>query len=255
MSENVEDLQGEEAGVPAEDAPEGVPQPAAKDPDETGAGYAQIIAALNAWISGLSGVRDPPFHAGAKFPDSEWTNFFRLLAVSTALAGASAIARNFAPDVFKPSLDGKSFYVITVFTCFGVIYSILSFFFGIRISVRQSLFCFALVCTPWFPFFILLKTAGPALGLDWFILLGGLSLYVFILLVRAIHTVSTAAHWRIVLSLLLGLALAALAVWPVSLGRPGDDAQSSQTSSPSAPATTPTSPAGAASPSRPQPER
>lgn len=184
-------------------------------PEKPDAAFSQVIAALNVWVTGLSGISDPPFHRDAAFPDSEWTHFFRLLAVSTALAGASALAQNIAPTVFQPSMDGRSLAVLTVFACFGVIYNIYSRFFGIRITVRQSIFCFALVGTPWFPFFILLKTAGPNLGVDWFILLAGLCLYVFVLLVRAIRIVTGAGSVRIVFSLLLGVALAGLAIWPV----------------------------------------
>lgn len=173
---------------------------------------AAVSSALNDWVAGMSGPQDPPFHLRANFPDSEWGRFFRIFAVSTALAGTVAIARNIAPNLLAPVLpDGRSLGVLTIFTCFGVIYSLYSRLFGITITIRQSLFCFALIVTPWFPLYVLLKATGSNLGIVWFLLMPGLAVYVFFLTARAIHIVSGAHMVRVTLSLLLAVVLAVIA--------------------------------------------
>jgi hypothetical protein len=169
----------------------------------------QVSRALNEWVAGMGGPQDPPFYFGSKFPDSEWNRFFRVFAVSTALAGTVAVARDFAPKLLEPVIpDGRSLGVLTVFACFGVVYRLYSKLFGISITIRQSLFCFMLITTPWFPLYVLLKTNGANLGIVWFLLMPGLGVYVFFLLARAIHIVSGASMVRVALSLLLAVVLA-----------------------------------------------
>lgn len=173
----------------------------------------QVSKALDEWLAGMNGPQNPPFCLNAKFPDSEWGHFFRIFAVSTALAGTIAVARSYVPKLFAPVLpDAQSLKALTIFACFGVIYSLYSRIFGVSITVRQALFCFALILTPWLPLYALIRTMGGNLGIVWFLAIGALGVYVFSLTARAIHIVSGAHILRVILSLLLGLALAVTAV-------------------------------------------
>jgi hypothetical protein len=172
----------------------------------------QVSMALNEWIAGVSPPQDPPFCRGAAFPDAEWSHFFRIFSVSTALAG-TVVAGTFALPQLIGSVvpNAHSMKALVVFAFFAMFYSIYSRMFGIAITFRQSFFCFALVITPWFPFYILLKALGANLGVVWLLLMPGLWTYVFILVTRAIQIVSGARTVQVVLSLLLALVLAAVA--------------------------------------------
>jgi hypothetical protein len=176
----------------------------------------QIITALNIWINALAGPQNPPFFLNAPFPDREWTHLFQLLAVATTFAGASALAGNISPTLFHPSVDSKSLSAITYFGCFAVLYSLYASAFGIVISIRQSLFCFGLITTPWFPIFILLKAAGWHLGLLWLVFFYVLVTHVLILIVRAIHIVSGAALFKVIGSIVVAAGLATVAVLTMS---------------------------------------
>lgn len=171
--------------------------------------------ALNEWVDGLNGPRYPLFSPGADFPDSEWAHFFRLFTVSTTLAGAVAAVRGLVPDLLRSVRpDGPSLGVVTIFACCGVFYSLYAKAFGVSITIRQSLFSFALVTTPWLPIYALLKANGGNLGVLWFFALPGLGIYVFILVARAIRIVSGASRIRVIVSLLAPLPLVMVALLP-----------------------------------------
>jgi hypothetical protein len=172
----------------------------------------QVSMALDEWIAGVSAPQDPPFCRGAAFPDPEWSHFFRIFSISTALAGTVVAGRFALPQLIGSVVpDAHSLKALVVFAFFAMFYSIYSRMFGIAITFRQSFFCFALVITPWFPFYILLKALGANLGVVWLFLMLGLWTYVFVLVSRAIQIVSGARPVRVVLSLLFALVLAAVA--------------------------------------------
>jgi len=174
----------------------------------------QISIALDEWVVGINGPRAPTFCAHAQFPDSEWGHFFRICSVSTALAATVGLATHYAPHILAPVLpDQHALEALTVFACFSVAYSLYSKLFGISISVRQSLFCFALTTTPWLPAYILLRSLGGNLGLVWFLLMPGLGFYVLYLCARAISIVSGAKMPKTIGSLLFAVALACAAIF------------------------------------------
>lgn len=175
----------------------------------------QIFMALNDWLAGLGGPQAPTFVHAAAFPDEEWARFFRMFTVSTVLIGAITAAVKFAPQLFQQvGPDNRSLGVLTVFVCCAVFYSLYARIFGITISIRQSLFCFALTLTPWYPLYVLIQANGGNLGILWFVLQGYVALHVFILVVRAVRIVSGASPLRVVASLFAAIILASLAEIP-----------------------------------------
>jgi hypothetical protein len=170
--------------------------------------------ALSEWIAALGTPQNPPFSPGATFPDSEWGRVVRVFTVSTALAGVITIAGNAVPNLVASVIpDHKVLSALTLFACFGAVYSVYSWMFGVHINTRQVFFCFSLVITPWFPVYALIKATGGNLGVVWFVLLWGLSLHIFFLIARAISIVAKAGMFRVFLSLLAGALLAVAAVF------------------------------------------
>jgi hypothetical protein len=171
-----------------------------------------IATALSEWVTGISPPQDPPFARGTRFPDSEWNHFFRVFSVSTALSGTVFAGHAIATKNFGvPIPSTESLKALVMFAFFGLIYSLYSRLFGVAISLRQSLFCLALVITPWLPIYLLLKALGASLGAMWLFLAVGLAIYVLGLIARAIHMVTGVPPLRVVLSLLFGLVLAIFA--------------------------------------------
>jgi hypothetical protein len=171
--------------------------------------------ALNDWLAGLAGPQPPTFVRDATFPDEEWARFFRIFAVSTVLVGAITAAVKFAPQLLQQvAPDNRSLGALTIFACCAVFYSLYARALGIIISIRQSLFCFALTLTPWYPLYMLIQANGGNLGIMWFVLEGYLALHVFILVARAVKIVSGAPYVRVITSLLVAILFASLAELP-----------------------------------------
>ena len=209
---------------PPADDPAPADQPGGKNPPAAGhtgkpaatAGFDTWKVALSEWISALGSAQNPPFYKGATFPDEEWPRLLRVFTVSTALAAVITVTGNSVPDLAGKSGTAAPTHAflsfITLFACYGAIYSVYSWIFGVRVTARQTLFCFALVLTPWLPLCALLKFYGGGLGITWLVLIWCLVLHVGQLIARAISIVSGASVFRVVLSFLLGAGLAILAV-------------------------------------------
>jgi len=199
-------------------------QAAGKDPPavvNTGkaagaAGFDSWKVALSEWIAALGSAQNPPFYKGATFPDAEWSRLLRVFTVSAALVAVITVTGDSVPDLAAKSgtaIPTHAFLsAVTLFACYGAVYSVYSWIFGVRVTARQTLFCFALVLTPWLPIFALLKFYGGGLGITWFVLMWCLVLHVVQLSARAISIVSGASVPRVVLSFLVGVGLAILAV-------------------------------------------
>lgn len=206
------------------DNPAPTDQPGGKNPSASGhsgktgaaAGFDTWKIALSEWISALGSAQNPPFYKGATFPDEEWARLLRVFTVSTALAAVITVTGDSVPDLAAKSGVAAPTHAflsaITLFTCYGAVYSVYSRIFGVRVTARQTLFCFALVLTPWLPVFALLKFYGGGLGITWLVLVWGLALHVVQLTARAISIVSGVSVFRVFLSFLLGASLAILAV-------------------------------------------
>ena len=173
----------------------------------------QISMALSEWVAGINPPQDPPFTAGTSFPDSEWSHFFRIFSVATALSGAVFAGNLVAPELLGSVVpNGQSLKALVLFGFFGLVYSLYSRLFGVSIAFRQSLFCLALILTPWIPFYVLLKSLGATLGVVWLFLTVSLAIYVLTLVARAIHIVTGAHTFRVMLSLMFALLLAFTAI-------------------------------------------
>jgi hypothetical protein len=164
----------------------------------------QLSKALNEWLAGLAVPQNPPFRLGADFPDSEWWHLLRVLSVSTAIAGfAVGVGDHLQGHSISFVPDSKAVQVLGVFGCFGAIYHYYSKLFGIKVNIKQSLFCFALVTVPWFPFYAFIKAAGASLGPFWFPAMVGLWLVVIFFISRSLQIVSGASLIKTTLSLLV----------------------------------------------------
>ena len=101
----------------------------------------------------------------------------RVFTVSTALAAVITVTSDTLPGLAAKSgtvaPTHEFLSAITLFACYGAVYSVYSPIFGVRVTARQTLFCFALVLVPWLPVFALLKYYGGDLGVAWFFLFWG----------------------------------------------------------------------------------
>jgi hypothetical protein len=165
---------------------------------------------------------DPPFSQGTIFPDSEWSRFFRVFSITTAmsatvLVGTSMFKISDSKDKMTQVLgaalpSGASLAAICSFGLCALVYCFVARIFEIHVTFRQAMFCFALVITPSVPFFLLVKVCGASLGLVWFLIIWGLPVYELFLIVKAIQIVSGASSRRVTFSLLPMIALAIIAM-------------------------------------------
>src|SRR5216684_8731461 len=113
----------------------------------------QLGLGLDEWLQLLTGLKGPLCSNGDIF-DNIWPRFFRLLSISVGIAAAVAglsivfFGKTIGIPTIPPALTLK---IIGFFALGATVYSIYARMFGIRITPRQSFFCFGFVLIPWFP--------------------------------------------------------------------------------------------------------
>src|SRR5712671_3562767 len=116
-----------------------------------------MIQFITDWLYFLDGPNGPPFERDTKF-DGQTQCLIRVLLTSCTLTaavlglGSVVQQENLATDIATTLLRSTfALKALTFVALFAALYALLARMFGIKIGVRQSVYIFGLVITPWLP--------------------------------------------------------------------------------------------------------
>jgi|SRR6202158_1275427 len=166
------------------------------------------------WLYFLDGPNGPPFERGTDF-EGQLQCLIRVLLTSCTLTAAvlglgSVIQQNLASDLATILFRSTFALQALVFVaCFGILYALLARIFGIKIGMRQSVYIFGLVITPWLPIIAAVVVLGrfPPLAFLWYIAIFCVPTYVLSLLGTAIRMVSGAKRLPVIASLAVAVLI------------------------------------------------
>jgi len=172
-----------------------------------------ISKSFDEWLDSLSSSGTDVFRPQTTFQNDEISRLLRVLSFSAALTAATVAigslkattASSLLSDANSLLSNSTCLKIAVEFVYVGLFYRVYSRLFKIRLSLRQSFFCFALVLIPWIPVISALKVVGDQTNaLAFEACTYGIFLYLPWAVSRAIALVAEVSKLRALASVLFG---------------------------------------------------
>jgi hypothetical protein len=184
---------------------ENVANQSAEEPDAN-----LLYRSLSDWLDALQGPDPTVFKSGALFGPEQFAHLFRILIPSVAIVGAEfGVAKLMNLRITQ---DEAMIY-FKIIACFGYVSFLFSFYsrlFGVKLNMRQSFFCFAMVVTPWFPMIGALRLVADEIsGILYILSLLGMLTYMLWAVSCSVRLVSGRSQLRVFACIVIGVGLVA----------------------------------------------